>query len=270
MQPVRVAAVMVMRNERAYVRNCLRHLIDNGVDFYVIDNESADDTREILAAPEIAPHLIGLETYPFDGSFDWAGLMQARERAARAVDADWILFVSADEMMHSYRPGETLSAAIARIALDGWDVIDFNEFVFLPVGADYVSDRAGLPPLQHYYFFEPHKPRLMRARRADLDVSHLAAGGHTFAGEFRLAPESMALRHYIVRDQAHAFRKYRERLFRADEVERGWHRSRVGQAHAAFALPPPTALHRLDRPESRALDRSAPRATHYWQWDSSS
>lgn len=263
---MRVAAVMVMRNEAAYLDNCLGHLIANGIDFYIIDNDSTDATREILARPEIARALIGVEIYPFDGSFDWMGLMQARERAARAVDADWVLFVSADEMMHSYREGETLSAAIGRLARDGWDVIDFNEFVFLPVDGDYRADCGGFPDLHHYYFFEPTKPRLMRARRADLDVSHLNMGGHTFTGEFKLAPESMALRHYIVRDQAHAFRKYQERVFKVDELARGWHGNRVAQARETFALPAPAALHRLEDVRSRALDRSTPRALHYWQW----
>lgn len=263
---MRVAAVMVMRNERAYLPTCLHHLIANGLDFYIIDNGSDDGTREFLAQPDIARHLIGFETHPFDGAFDWEGLVEARERAARRLDADWILFVSADEIMHSYRSGETLSDAMLRLARDGWDVIDFNEFVFLPVEAAFPADRAGLPPLRHYYFFEPSKPRLMRARRADLDVSHLAAGGHVFSGAFRLAPESMALRHYIVRDQEHAYRKYPQRIFKPEEIAKGWHGNRIGLTREALAFPPASALHRLDDVESRDLDRSTPRTTHYWQW----
>jgi glycosyltransferase involved in cell wall biosynthesis len=256
---------MVVRNERDYLPNCLRHLIKNGVDFYIIDNESDDDSRQILASAAIAPHLIGLEAHPYDGSFDWAGLVRARERAARRLDADWVVFVSADEMMHSYRPGETLAAAIARIARGGWDVIDFNEFVFLPVDTEY-ADAPGFPPLRHYYFFEPSQPRLMRARRADLDVSHQAAGGHIFSGAFRLAPESMALRHYLVRNQTHALRKYPGRVFKPDELAKGWHHNRVGLRDETLVFPPAAALHSLDDIESRALDRTAPRATHYWQW----
>jgi glycosyltransferase involved in cell wall biosynthesis len=256
---------MVIRNERDYLPNCLRHLIENDIDFYVIDNDSDDGTRDILSCPTITPHLIGLESYPHHGSFDWAGLMQARERASRKLDADWVLFVSADEMMHSYREGETLSAAIARIARDGWDVINFNEFVFLPVDNDY-ADASGFPPLHHYYLFEPNTPRLMRARRADLDVSHVAAGGHAFIGKFRLAPESMALRHYIVRNLAHAQRKYPNRVFKTDELAKGWHHDRVGLSRESLVFPPPSALHRLEDVQSRALDRTAPRATNYWRW----
>jgi glycosyltransferase involved in cell wall biosynthesis len=263
---MRTAAVMVMRNESAYLRNCLGHLIANGIDFYIIDNASTDDTREILASPEIKRGLIGAETYPYDGVFDWTGLMQAREAAARRLDADWVLFVSADEMMHSYREGETLSAAIARVAQTGADVIDFNEFVFLPIERDYEPGHAGFPALHHYYFFEPYKPRLMRARRTDLDVSHIAQGGHSFSGAFRLAEESFALRHYIVRSQEHACRKYPDRVFRGDELKAGWHCNRVGQPQDAFVFPRAAQLHCLTDAQQRALDRSAPHMTHYWQW----
>jgi glycosyltransferase involved in cell wall biosynthesis len=263
---MKVAAVMVVRNERPYLGNCLRHLIDNGIDFYIVDNASTDETRDLLASEPFRKSLIGVETYPFDGTFDWQGLVQARENAARRMDADWVLFVSADEMMHSYAPNERLCDAIARIDREGWDVIDFNEFVFLPAERDYTTDCEGYPPLHHYYFFEKHKPRLMRARRADLEISHLDAGGHVFSGEFALAPETFALRHYIFRTQTHAFEKYSNRVFRSDELARNWHNNRHAQERDKFLFPPVHALQRLDDPQSRALDLSLPRKRHYWQW----
>jgi hypothetical protein len=257
---------MVMRNERPYLYNCLGHLIRNGVDFFIIDNQSEDQTLSFLRSREIAPHVVGVESFPFDGTFDWAGLVEAREAASRRIDADWILFVSADEMMHSYREGERLCDAIARIARDGCDVIDFNEFVFLPVDSDY-ADAEGFPALTRYYFFEPYRPRLMRARRADLALSHLDAGGHTFAGEYNLAQETLALRHYIVRTQEHAYRKYADRVHREEEVAKGWHRNRIGHAPKRFTFPPAAQLLTLPDPHVRALDRRAPRTRHYWEWD---
>lgn len=265
---MRVVAVMTARNDRAYLGNALRHLIDNGLDFYIIDNESTDETHALLRTAPFAHHLAGLEIFPFDGEFDWRGLMRAREQAARKVDADWIVFVSPDEMMHSYVEGESLADAIVRIGRDGSDVIDFNEFVFLPVEADYVPDCGGYPPPAHYYFFEPSKPRLMRARRSGLQVSTIATGGHTFVGSYQLAAETMALRHYIFRDQRHAYRKYTERVFKADELALGWHANRSRQARECFALPPTGCLYQADPLHSRSLDRSSPRGTHYWQWPS--
>ncbi len=259
-------AILAVRNERPYLGNCLNHLIENGLDYVVIDNGSSDGTAEFLREPRFARHLAGYRTHPYEGHFDWLGLLQAREAAARETDGEWVLFVSADEIMHSYRTGESLTEAIGRLDSGGADVIDFDEFVFLPVDHDYVPDAPGPQPMLHYYFFQPTKPRLMRARRRSLDVSHVGQGGHVLeGGPFRLADETFALRHYIFRDQAHARSKYPSRTFRKEELDRGWHVNRADQAAGRFTFPPAESLHRLNRPDERELRRDAPRRTHYWQ-----
>jgi len=263
---VHVTAILAVRNERAYLGNCLGHLIENGLDYIVIDNGSTDGAAELLRQPRFAGSLVDYRTHPYEGAFDWTGLMQAREAAAAEADADWVLFVSADEIMHSYVPGETLAQGIERLSQSGADVIDFNEFVFLPIDHDYASDTPGAQPMLHYYFHEPGRPRLMRARRRSLQVSHVAKGGHVLEGApFQLAQESFALRHYLFRDQAHALAKYTGRVFRQDELERGWHRNRVGVEANRFAFPPTETLHRLAYPEDRALRRDTPRMSHYWE-----
>jgi glycosyltransferase involved in cell wall biosynthesis len=264
---MRIVAVLVVRNERPYLGNCLSHLIDNGLDFVIVDNDSSDGTAALLRQEPFARHMVGYQHVPYAGVFDWAGLLQAREAAARAVEADWVLFVSADEIMHSYVAGETLAAAITRIDAAGYEVIDFNEFVFLPIDGDYVVDAPGPQPLRYHYFFEPSRPRLMRARKRSLAVSHQDSGGHVLSGApFRLAPETFALRHYIFRDQAHAFRKYAERVFPREEVAIGWHINRVDQPVARFTLPPASLLDCLASPEDRDLSHANPRPRHFWQW----
>jgi glycosyltransferase involved in cell wall biosynthesis len=267
---IRVVAAVVVRNERAYLGNCLRHLIENDIDFVVVDNESTDGTAQILREPYFAAHLLDYRVLPYAGFFDWEGLMEARQAAVDPVATDWILYVSADEIMHSYNAGETLRAAIARIDAGGYDVIDFNEFVFLPIDLDYVSDREGFQAMRHYYFFEPQRPRLMRARKKSLQVSHVSRGGHVFTGEpFRLAPETFALRHYIFLSQAHAFRKYNERTFSPKELSRGWHGNRHAMPFTRFTFPSLTQLDRLAAPEDRNLSRAHPRKQHYWLWPES-
>ena len=264
---MRITAILAVCNERPYLGNCLSHLIDNGLDYFVIDNGSEDGTRELLQEVPFADRLAGYSYVPYPGFFDWSGLLRAREAAAQTLDSDWIVFVSADEILHSNTGGETLAEAIRRVDALGDQVINFDEFVFLPVDHDYVPDRPEGQPLEFYYFFQPYRPRLMRARRRELAVSNLGHGGHLFEGEpFRLHPESFALRHYIFRDQAHARRKYPERVFSADEVSKGWHHNRAAKPAAGFAFPPLEELQRVTPASSRNLRRDAPRPRHYWEW----
>ena len=265
---MRPTAILAVRNEAAYIQNCLAHLVENGFNFIVIDNESDDRTRESVCSDRFADNLLELISHPFPGHFDWDGLMRQREAAAARVPSDWVLFVSADEIMHSYRPNETLSEAIDRIAASGADVIDFNEFVFLPVDEPYQSAIDGFQPMKHYYFFEPYRPRLMRARKRDLAVSHIDQGGHTLKGaDYTLATESLALRHYIFRDQQHARDKYAGRVFPQAELDRGWHGNRHQQAIEAFSWPAREKLKCIGFPAQRTLDASEPMRLHYWQWD---
>lgn len=260
-------AILAIRNEAPYLENCLAHLVENGFDFIVIDNESDDQSRDIIRSEQFAGHLLELVSHPYPGHFDWSGLMRQREAAAARAPSDWVLFVSADEIMHSFRPGESLSEAISRIAETGADVIDFNEFVFLPIDQPYRPGIGGYQPIMDYYFFEPYRPRLMRARKRDLAVSHIDKGGHTLDGEaYTLAAETLALRHYIFRDQQHAHDKYANRVFPQAELDRGWHGNRHQQAIEAFNWPARDKLKRIGFPEQRTLDDSQPMTRHYWQW----
>src|SRR5262249_60140896 len=124
--------------------------------------------------------------------------------------------------------------------------------VFLPVDGDYIPEHEGPQPLRHYYFHQPRPVHQMRAWRKTSELSNIVGAGHILSGsEFRLAAETLALRHYIFRNQAHAFEKYARRLFAAEEDRRGWHANRIGQSPGHFTFPPPDGLVRLARPHVR-------------------
>jgi len=264
---MKITAILAIRNEEAYLANCLRHLVQNEINFVIIDNGSSDSSPEIYRRHEFAANLIDVEQQPYSGTFSLAEQLRQKMNVAEAIDTDWIIHLDADEIMHSYRDGESLSEALCRLDFEGWTVANFDEFVFLPVETSYVSDMQGYQPVAHYYFFQPNSPRLMRAWRKAGGLSMAQSGGHVLTGQdLRLAPEHLALRHYIVRNQEHAFAKYTTRVFAPEDVALGWHVARANRPARAFALPPPRLLKRLDKTDQRDLDRSEPHTAHYWQW----
>lgn len=157
--------------------------------------------------------------------------------------------------------------AIARADVAGYNVVNFEEFVFLPIEPGSAKDEHAFFPFAHYYFFEPAKLRLMRAWRRESGFTNVDSGGHLLRGEdMRVAPENQVLRHYPFLSQEHAFEKYSERRYNEGELARGWHGNRIDIDNRLFAFPPPGELERLDDLAARALDRSRPHKLHYWEW----
>jgi hypothetical protein len=259
-------AILAIRNEEAYLANCLRHLVRNGIRFAIIDNGSTDSSAAIYGRHEFAASLVDVQELPFSGVFSLEEQLRRKMMIVDAIDTDWVIHLDADEMMHSYQENESLIEALSRLDAAGWNAVNFDEYVFLPVDGEYPPELGDFPPLAHYYFFEPRPLRLMRAWRKAKGFSLLKDGGHSLAGsDIRLAREHLCLRHYIVRSQAHAFVKYVTRKFAAEELARGWHHPRPNHTASSFRFPPTSALKRLARVQDRKFDRSDPWHMHYWQ-----
>jgi ABC-type polysaccharide/polyol phosphate transport system ATPase subunit len=254
---LRVVALLAVRNEAAYLERCLRHLVDQNVDVLVIDNDSTDDTL-LIAQKWLGRGVIGIENYPYPGHYDWQGLLRFKETLARKVDADWFIHHDADEIRQSRCRGETLVQAITRLDAKGYNAIDFDEFVYLPMtktgrvhgttpdNVDYVRDYV-----LGYYFAPGGRHRVNAWKKTGHNVDLVTHGGHRvdFPG-LRLAPERLVLRHYPCLSEKHLADKYgHERIYSQQEIEElGWHGSR-----ATFALPRVIwpSLHELSRPHEQ-------------------
>jgi len=108
--------------------------------------------------------------------------MLARQAAIDAIDTDWILYVSADEIMHSYNAGETLSAAIERADAAGFDVIDFNELFFFRSKWIMCQIEKG-PSCCGTTTSLRTRDRANAGAKERLQVSHVEHGGHVLSGE---------------------------------------------------------------------------------------
>ena len=180
---------------------------------------------------------------------------------------DWVLHVDADEWLCAPEHGLTLSEAIKQVDQQGFTCINFEEMVFVPwpddnfVGSEYTRQ------MTTYYFFEPSHLRLMRAWRQDIGADNVFSGGHKLVSDgLKVYPRNFINRHYIILSQEHGSRKYLNRRFDEVEFAMGWHLNRANFQDGDFVLKPSPYLQRLERWDSAHFDRSAPAATHFWEW----
>jgi glycosyltransferase involved in cell wall biosynthesis len=95
---MRIIALLASYNERRFIEPCLAHLHRHGVDAYLIDNGSTDNTVEI-AETWLDRNLLGIESFPRGKGdvYDWRGLLRRKEELAREFDADWFIHQDPDE-----------------------------------------------------------------------------------------------------------------------------------------------------------------------------
>jgi glycosyltransferase involved in cell wall biosynthesis len=260
---LRLAALLTVRNEEHCLARCLRHLNEQGVETTVIDNGSEDGTRAI-AQSFLGRGVARVEALRFRGTFELKRILENEERLAKEIAADWFIHHDADEIRQTPDGSTTLLEAIARVDEQGYNAVNFDEFVFLPtaedgsfVGRDYVAE------MRYYYFFAPTPRRRITAwKKTGAPISLAASAGHrvAFAGR-RLYPEPFILRHYVALSREHLVAKYSGRRYSGEEIATlGWHRSRAAFAAERLSLPPRSMLHRLE--EGEGWVRSAPRRQH--------
>mgnify|MGYP000844814969 CR=1 FL=1 len=259
----RIVALLAVRNEQDCLARCLRHLVDQGLQVAVIDNESTDRTPEIIRSLD-PDNLVRHEVHPFPGHYDWEAILRRKQELAAELDADWFVHVDADEIPESPFPGLTLAEALQHVEREGANAVNFNEFVFVPTsdeeaweGRDYVAGMAW------YYFFEPRPLRLVRAWKKGADPVDIAgSGGHDaqFPGRV-IAPTPFVLRHYLTLSRRHLIEKYGSRVFSSHELEKGWHHNRVGIETTTVPWPSSAELHHVDG----TWNTSQPRTRHFFE-----
>lgn len=258
---MRVVALLATYNERRFIGPCLEHLHAQGVEAYLIDNESTDETVEI-AEGHLGRGLIGIERFPRDGLFRWRGLLERKEALSRELEADWFIHHDADEFRLAGRG--TLAEAIERADREGFNAVNFIEFTFVPTRESPDHDHPEFPrTLRTYYPFRPiecHQVNAWKAGPAE-DLGLARSGGHglDFPG-IRIHPEPLPMKHYLFLSPAHAVEKYVRREHDPEEIASGWHGWRARVTEEDIELPSQSEL-RVD--DGGPLDPSEPRRRHF-------
>lgn len=258
----RVTALITAFNEERVLAATLEHLLAQGVDVHLVDNQSTDRTREI-AESFLGRGVIGIETLARDGSYDKPAVLRNAERRIRKLPGDWFILQDADEIRLPPAPYATLAEAFQAVEDAGCNAVDFDEFVFVPTlqAPDHEHGDFRATMRHYYYFRRGRRHRVTAWKRGWMKARLLRRAGHEveFWGR-RIFPTRFPMRHYLCLSRAHAEQKYCRRSWSEAGQARGWHRGRVGLRPDDIRLPDEAQL--MEAEAGQPLDTSKPLSEH--------
>ena len=279
---MRIVAILASYNEQRYIQVCLDHYLQQGIEVYLLDNDSTDNTLEI-ARNYLDKNLIGIERIPRHGMYQWQKILKRKEQLADEIQADWLMHADPDEIRVAPNTTQTLAQAIMEVDQQGYNAINFMEYTFLPVREFPDHDNPDFQKTMRWYYpFAPRHPHrlnawkkqsrhwpglkslareLLRNRRWGVPSVNLHdSGGHLvkFPG-IKPYPVDFKLKHYIVLSLEHAIQKYVKKTFDPKEIA-GSHGWRATAKEHEYLLPSENKM-RLYMGDN-ALDPSQPLTEH--------
>jgi glycosyltransferase involved in cell wall biosynthesis len=266
---LRVVALLATYNEERFIEGCLEHLVRNGVEIYLLDNDSTDDTLGI-AERYLGRGLIGIEPFPRYGVYSWRPILERKQQLSDELDADWFIHVDPDERHLAPAGSTSLRDALRDADRRGYNAVCFQEFTFVPTREEPDHDHPEYERTMHWYY--PFLPRLrgnpsaegayrMNAwKKQPVPVDLASTAGHRVSfTRLRRYERSFPMLHYLFLSTDHAIRKYVKRRYDERELAAGWHGAR------ARLQPADIVLQSQDELRCRtgvALDATAPLARH--------
>ena len=247
----RVIAVISAFNEEDIIIPAIEQLHKNGVDVYLIDNWSTDDTYQ-KAQSLLGKGLLGSEKFPQNGpspTYDWKDLLKRKEYLCTELKADWFIHHDADELHESPWEGVRLRDAIYRVDQQGYNAIDYTLLKYYPVDNNYRSESSFADYFKYFEFAKQTvRSRAWKATNGRVVINE--SGGHNavFLGR-KAYPYKFLLRHYPIRSQSHGEKKVfidRIRRMNPEERKQGWHVHYDLMASGSSMLKNPEALIEFD------------------------
>jgi hypothetical protein len=254
--PLRSIAIVAAYNEADIIEQTVSDLIGQGIEVYLIDNQSTDGTPDVLAG-FLGHGLLAIERLPVEPTshFQWRTILARKEELAGSLKADWLIHHDADELRESPWPGMSFVEALSLVDSLGWNAVDFSVLNFVLTHDQY---QPGHDLRESFQYFEPARPfdkRQIKCWKKQVRVDLLSTGGHEARFEGRsVFPLRFLTRHYPFRTQQQAERKvFVDRKPRFTEAERaqGWHVQYDDIAAGHQFVRDPSGLRRFDAFASR-------------------
>jgi glycosyltransferase involved in cell wall biosynthesis len=261
---MKVIALLTTYNERRFVSACIEHLNAQGVEVYVTDHGSTDETLEIVES-FLGRGVVAIDHMPRHGMVDYTSQYMRHEELAARLDADWFLQVDADERHEPADHRTTLAEVFAQADELGFNAVNFVEYTFVPTAESPDHDHAEFEQTMEWYYpyVRAYPHRLNAWKRQDEFVDLLSHDGHrvVFPG-CRIFPRVLQMRHYQFLSRAHGLEKYMrqihpERIARL--TGKNW---TIGFHPDRLVLPSERELRR--RVPGEPLDRTEPEGEPLW------
>ncbi len=265
---VRAVAILAAYNEERFIGGCLEHLFEQGVEAYLIDNCSTDRTVEI-AERYLGRGLIGIETFPRAEVHKWQQILERKEELAATLEADWFIHLDPDEIRLPPRSDCTLAQAFAEVEAQGYNAVNFMEYVFIPTQEEPDHDHPRFQETMRWYYpfqrsfpeWHPHRRNAWKRQPEKVDLASRAGHRVRYPG-LRMYPEFFKMRHYIFLSVPHALSKYMNRKQDPAALKKGWASLRAGLTPEKIKLPSQKELRPYTSDDE--LDPSNPRTQHLW------
>jgi glycosyltransferase involved in cell wall biosynthesis len=260
---MRIIGIVAAYNEELLIEACLKHHFEQGIEIYLVDNESTDGTVDI-ARQHLGHGLVGIDSFPRGKVFDWSAMLRHKQELAFTLDADWFIHLDTDEMRLPPEPGQTLAQALEAVDQAGYNAVNFLEFTFIPTREAPDHAHTRFQETMHWYYpylpMLPHRVNAWKRQPAPVDL--VKYGGHNvvFPQQF-IYPVSFHMRHYQFLSKAYAEQKYAHRRHVLKELAYDKHRWREQLNPDTIRLPSCAQLHKIT--EDGRLDITRPRLTHY-------
>lgn len=225
----KVLAIINVYNEADVIKQTIEHLLKEGIDVYIIDNWSKDNTKEIVSdLINIYSGRVFYERFPADNDnncYEWRKQLIRVEEISKSLDYDWYIHHDADECHISPWKSVSLKEMIYMADKLGFNVIENSVINFRLTS----KDQENIFMKDTYFEFGKKEGHFVQLKtwKKDSNINLNNSGGHVAQiPNTKIYPLKILNKHYPFRTLKQANRKvYSDRLPRFIENEKniGWH-----------------------------------------------
>lgn len=243
-----VIGLMAVFNEEDILQQTLSYYTEIGINILIIDNGSTDNSLDI-AKSFLGKGVLGIKEIPTD-TYRWEFLLDSLLKWSEEFDPDWCLLIDADTFLESPWHGKTLKEGIRDVAAQGYNVINFDNYEFWPVGEENTAETDVRKRLRYYTWADDRQEKCWKAYKG---TRNSRKGGHALDLpdniQKKIMPENFIMRHYRIRSFDQGLRKvFTDRIprFKGEPLHFHKHYDNFERRREYFEIPKNRLIERVE------------------------